>query len=321
MISASDPDGNPLSYSATGLPSGLSIDGLSGLISGTLPFTSAGIYDAGITVTDGAASDTASFTWTVTDVNRSPSLSNPGNQNDNEGSSIDLNLVATDPDGDTLVFGATGLPAGLTINASSGQISGVLSTEGVYSVTATVSDGQGGLDSEVFSWTVSAGVVVDARFDAGAEGFVYQDDSFRGTTHPAYAAGTWSSTAGFSGGGLQVVLGGVDDADILGMAGGWRYDFTLASPARVDLSFRYILTLEPDYESDEFSQALVSVDGVLLGQDGPDYLSQITGDGNGGSAQTAGWQFFTADLGTLSSGSHTVIIGGYNNKKDLQQRI
>ena len=132
---------------------------------------------------------------------------------------------------------------------------------------------------------------------------------------PSYASGTWSSAAGFSGGGLQVVLGGINDTDILGMSGGWRYDFTLASPARVDLSFRYVLTQASEYESDEYSQAMVSVDGNLLGQDGPDYLAQITGNGNGGSSETTGWQVFTADLGTLASGTHTLVLGGYSNKK------
>ena len=40
---------------------------------------------------------------------------------------ISLDADATDPDGDTLTYAATGLPAGLSINTATGVISGTLS--------------------------------------------------------------------------------------------------------------------------------------------------------------------------------------------------
>ena len=46
-----------------------------------------------------------------------PSLTNPGNQSDAEGTAITLALVASDPDGDTLSYSATGLPPGLSVDA------------------------------------------------------------------------------------------------------------------------------------------------------------------------------------------------------------
>ena len=77
-LNATDPDGDPLVYSAVGLPDGLSINNNSGLISGTLSFVSAGSYSVDINVSDGGASDSVSLTWTVLGVNQSPVLTNPG---------------------------------------------------------------------------------------------------------------------------------------------------------------------------------------------------------------------------------------------------
>jgi len=62
QVSASDSAGKSLTYSATGLPAGLSISS-SGLISGTP--TTAGTYSTTVTATSGTASGSASFTWTV----------------------------------------------------------------------------------------------------------------------------------------------------------------------------------------------------------------------------------------------------------------
>ncbi len=159
---ASDLDGDSLTYGAGGLPAGLSINVTTGVISGTLQ--TAGTYPVTATVDDGnGGQDTASFTWTVDivpPVNNPPSLVNPGDQNGQEGDPVNLALSASDPDGDTLTYGATGLPSGLSINASTGVVSGALQTQGTYSVTVSVNDGKGGQDSHSITWTVDPGVPV-----------------------------------------------------------------------------------------------------------------------------------------------------------------
>ena len=65
QLVASDPDGTALTYSATGLPAKLTVNARTGLISGTLATTSAGTYTVTATASDGALSDTKTFTWTV----------------------------------------------------------------------------------------------------------------------------------------------------------------------------------------------------------------------------------------------------------------
>ncbi|NEA61121.1 M4 family metallopeptidase [Streptomyces sp. SID12488] len=63
-ITASSTNSGTLTYSATGLPTGLSISSSTGAISGTP--TTAGTYSSVVTVTDSTgATGTASFTWTV----------------------------------------------------------------------------------------------------------------------------------------------------------------------------------------------------------------------------------------------------------------
>lgn len=70
-----------------------------------------------------------------------PTLTNPGSQSTLRGTSVSLQLAATDPNGDLLRFAATGLPAGLSLNAITGSITGSPTTEGNYNVVLAVSDG------------------------------------------------------------------------------------------------------------------------------------------------------------------------------------
>lgn len=86
---------------------------------------------------------------------RAPTLNQPPNQSGTVGNSATLALSATDPEGAPLSYNATGLPPGLSINASTGVISGTLQTAGNYSVTATASDGTL-TSSKPFTWIASS---------------------------------------------------------------------------------------------------------------------------------------------------------------------
>lgn len=155
-----------------------------------------------------------------------------------------------------------------------------------------------------------------ADFDTDEDGFTYGDDHFRSTGQPAYAAGSRISSGGYSGGALQVDIGNVNNNNIIGMSGGWSRNITLSAAANIRLSFRYNLSQTNQYESDEYSEVLVSVDGTLHGTPPDDYVARLVGDGSGGPVPSTGWQLFQVDLGTLGAGTHTIVIGGYNNKKN-----
>ncbi|MFQ6027557.1 MAG: VWA domain-containing protein, partial [Dehalococcoidia bacterium] len=141
------------------------------------------------------------------------------------------------------------------------------------------------------------------------------EDAFRGTSQPDYADGDWDSAGGYSGGGLRVDLGGVDNTVVNDMSGGWRKTFYLASQEEVVLSFDYQMTQSEDYSTNEYSEVLVTVDAMQPGAGVNDYVERIYGDGDGGPPRTTGWQTFTVNLGTLGAGGHVLTLGGYNNKK------
>ncbi|MFD7790744.1 putative Ig domain-containing protein [Streptomyces sp. NPDC059759] len=82
-------------------------------------------------------------------------VTNPGNRSTATGSSVSLQIAATDSAGAALTYSATGLPTGLSISSSTGLVSGTASTAGTYAVTVTAKDGTGASGSASFTWTVS----------------------------------------------------------------------------------------------------------------------------------------------------------------------
>jgi len=82
-------------------------------------------------------------------------ITNPGNQSTTTGTAASLQIHATDSaSGQTLTYSATGLPTGLSINTSTGLISGTPTVAGTYTITLTVRDSTGASSSITFTWTV-----------------------------------------------------------------------------------------------------------------------------------------------------------------------
>lgn len=84
--------------------------------------------------------------------NTPPELLTPPTVVINSSDSIDLSLLANDPDGDKLTFSANGLPPGISMN-DEGRFSGSSSQKGDYTVTAKVSDGLH-TTSATYQWQV-----------------------------------------------------------------------------------------------------------------------------------------------------------------------
>ncbi|GLY74355.1 putative Ig domain-containing protein [Actinoallomurus iriomotensis] len=83
-------------------------------------------------------------------------VTNPGNQTSTVGTAVSLQIQASDSaSGQTLTYSASGLPAGLSINASTGVISGTPTTASTSTVTVTAQDTTGASGSASFTWTVN----------------------------------------------------------------------------------------------------------------------------------------------------------------------
>ena len=191
QIEATDGEDDNITFAATNLPDGLTIDTTTGLINGTITAGASADSPFAVTVTvtdDGSPSEesTVSFNWTVTDVavNLAPVVTNPGDQNGVEEDVVSLQIEATDAEDDNMTYTATNLPDGLTIDMTTGLISGTIeagaSTNSPFAVTVTVTDdGSPSEESTIsFTWTVTdvavnlAPVVTNPGDQNGVEGDV-----------------------------------------------------------------------------------------------------------------------------------------------------
>jgi hypothetical protein len=148
-VTASDPDGDIPSLSASNMPSGASFtdngDG-SGTFSWTPTYTQSGNYDVTFTATVGILEDSCVVDITVNNVNRPPEIDCPGEQQVFEDVLLEFDVTATDPDDDSISFTAEDLPEGATFT-DNGDDTGTFSwtpghtQEGEYDVTFIASDG------------------------------------------------------------------------------------------------------------------------------------------------------------------------------------
>ncbi|MFF1476430.1 putative Ig domain-containing protein [Streptomyces sp. NPDC058301] len=103
----------------------------------------------------GTPNGAAAFTGGTSQGN-TVTVTNPGNQSTQINTAVSLQIKATDSDaGQTLTYSATGLPAGLSINSSTGLISGTPTAAGTSSVTVTARDTTAATGSTSFSWAVT----------------------------------------------------------------------------------------------------------------------------------------------------------------------
>jgi uncharacterized protein YjdB len=153
-ILANDPLGKTITYSASGLPEGAVLNSATGEFR-WIPSTG-GSHNVTFTVSNGTESVGETITIEVNQsTNTAPVINTIGNKQVNIGENLYFEVVATDADGDTLSLSASGLPQGAEFNtATPGAFSWTPDTAGLYPVTFTVSDGQGGSASETVSITV-----------------------------------------------------------------------------------------------------------------------------------------------------------------------
>ncbi|MGW2958306.1 putative Ig domain-containing protein [Streptomyces sp. NPDC001220] len=149
----------------------------------------------------GTPNGTAAFT-SGTSTGNTVTVTNPGSQSTATGSSVSLQISASDSAGATLTYSASGLPTGLSISSSTGLISGTASTAGTYSATVTATDSTGASGSASFTWTVStsgggtctsAQLLGNAGFESGNTTWTASSGVITNDTGEAAHAGSYKA--------------------------------------------------------------------------------------------------------------------------------
>jgi hypothetical protein len=142
------------------------------------------------------------------------SVTNPGTQTGTVGTATSVQVRATDSGGAALTYSATGLPAGLSINSSTGLISGTPTTVGTSNVTVTARDSTGANGSTTFSYTIATG-----GGGGGGGG---------GSCHVTYTTNQWQG--GYT---AQIVIGNTSSSAI----SSWSLKFNYPGDQKVVSNF------------------------------------------------------------------------------------
>ena len=222
----------------------------------------------------------------------------------------------------TEVFRSAGIPDGvITTTTLSGLGEETSRSSSQVDLSGILDEGPNTIAVELHQTTLDssdAGFLLDLlpASSSPTAGFAFADDTFEGTNDAGSADGTLNPNGGFSGGGIDVTIGGKNF--ITGFfnpasSGGWKKTFTVAEASSIEVSVRYRMVLDSSYEGDEFGQALLEIDGVRYGNSSGNSLSQL--NGGAGVNQDTGWRVYTNSI-FLAAGEHDIVLGAYNNQSN-----
>jgi subtilisin family serine protease len=181
-VAATDADGDPLTYSATGLPAGASFDAGQRRFEWTPGFSAAGSYTVKFIASDAhfplAAADTEVVALTVFDrlpgSNLAPAFDVLSDRSAIVGETITLRATARDPEGSALSYDSPHLPSGSSLDPATGAFAWTPSSAGDYRVTFVAHDPGGLTDSATVVLTAldaTLGPAPPAACTESAQGF------------------------------------------------------------------------------------------------------------------------------------------------------
>ncbi|MEK6854036.1 MAG: Ig-like domain-containing protein, partial [Nanoarchaeota archaeon] len=145
FVNSSDPDGDSVSVVAYVPPKlgSASLNKSTKEFKWTPSFNDSGAYEVIFSATDGQLSSNASVNITVVNVNRAPSFTNLANLTVKENELLQFTAAVSDPESDSVVINATGLPIGAAFSNSTANLTWIPGFEqaGAYELKFTASDG------------------------------------------------------------------------------------------------------------------------------------------------------------------------------------
>ncbi|HUE70455.1 MAG TPA: putative Ig domain-containing protein [Pirellulaceae bacterium] len=153
-VRATDPESDPLTFSLTTAPAGMTIDSASGLISWTPTAAQSGSFAVGIQVTDGQgglATQSYTLVASATATNQPPVITSSPPLVATVAQAYEYAVTAAEPEGQTVLFSLLTAPAGMTIDPTTGLVEWTPAADqiGLASVTVAAIDpaGNGGTQS------------------------------------------------------------------------------------------------------------------------------------------------------------------------------
>ncbi len=140
---ATDADGDTLTMTASAIPTWLSFDSTSGVLSGTPAAADIGSHSVSLAVSDGTVTTRQTFFISVT-ANSAPFFTSTAERAARVGVVYEYSLSASDADGDNLILSSISIPGWLSFNRVAGLLSGEPTNAdiGTHDVSFTVSDGR-----------------------------------------------------------------------------------------------------------------------------------------------------------------------------------
>ncbi len=221
-----------LTYSANGLPSGLSINASTGVISGTpASGTNAGSpHTVTVTVTDGTLSDTKSYTLVVNPAPEPPAITTISLPDGMVGTAYNQTLTAQGDTPITWSISGGNLPTGLTLSPN-GAITGTPSAVGTFNFTVTATNTVDS-DSKALSIVIKAAsvapTITTTTLEDGTVGTAYSQTLAATGTSPI----TWSISGGNLPDGLT--LSGITITGTPSVAGTFNFTVTATNTVYSD---------------------------------------------------------------------------------------
>jgi murein DD-endopeptidase MepM/ murein hydrolase activator NlpD len=214
-----------VTYVATGLPPGLSLDSTTGFITGKIGTqasrtASNGVYTVVATATDNKGAK-ANQSFTITAASSAPIVATPtAAKTFREGEAVVIaaGSAFTDPNLDALTYAVEALPDGLTLDPATGRISGTLAAgtavgkpDGIYVINMSATDSVDGTATQSFTLTVLPAKKPDPPAVPAPQivGPIPQGSAFAGQEFPAFDSARYFKPAAGDTSPLQYAASGL----------------------------------------------------------------------------------------------------------------